>query len=302
MIRGPGPESLLGVTGSPVLVLGAHRSGTSLVTELLERLGVFMGRDLDQNREALFFVRRNEWLLRHAGGSWEEPERILSLLESDERKHEALEVLRRQVTSLHWASFVGRRAWVQSKLGMQRRSPWGWKDPRNAFTAPLWSELLGGARLICVERNGIDASRSLVEREAATTRLRAMLPPPGQLLERGTDPLPFLISGRSWSFDEAFALWERWVEASRRTVDAHAGPSLCLRYEDLLEDPESEIGRLAEFCGLELGPNRDQLVAGLEQERRYAFLTDPDLRDLYEKFRDSTWMRALGYGDLSNSR
>ena len=39
----------------PIVIIGMHRSGTSIVTRMLEQLGLFVGKKKDMNHEALFF-------------------------------------------------------------------------------------------------------------------------------------------------------------------------------------------------------------------------------------------------------
>ena len=60
----------------PVIVVGAHRSGTTMVVEMLEALGLFVGERKDVNHEALFFVRFNEWLMYRSGATWDHPEPV----------------------------------------------------------------------------------------------------------------------------------------------------------------------------------------------------------------------------------
>ena len=42
----------------PVVVIGMHRSGTSIMAMLLDQLGVFMGSSRDQNYESTFFLKK----------------------------------------------------------------------------------------------------------------------------------------------------------------------------------------------------------------------------------------------------
>jgi len=39
----------------PIVIIGMHRSGTSIVTRMLGQLGLFVGKKKDMNHEALFF-------------------------------------------------------------------------------------------------------------------------------------------------------------------------------------------------------------------------------------------------------
>ena len=54
---------------NPVVVVGMHRSGTSLVSRILDDCGVMMGKDLQEDHESLFFIGLNEWIYDNAGAS-----------------------------------------------------------------------------------------------------------------------------------------------------------------------------------------------------------------------------------------
>ena len=58
---------------NPVVVVGMHRSGTSLVSRILDDCGVMMGKDLQEDHESIFFISLNEWIYGNAGASWERP-------------------------------------------------------------------------------------------------------------------------------------------------------------------------------------------------------------------------------------
>src|SRR3990172_2296953 len=58
---------------NPIIVMGMHRSGTSLVAEILRALGVFLGHRLDEHTESIFFTNINDWLLGLAHASWDHP-------------------------------------------------------------------------------------------------------------------------------------------------------------------------------------------------------------------------------------
>lgn len=39
----------------PVIIIGMHRSGTSMISRMIEALGLFQGKEKDPNNEAFFF-------------------------------------------------------------------------------------------------------------------------------------------------------------------------------------------------------------------------------------------------------
>ena len=66
----------------PVLVVGMHRSGTSLLARLLAEMGLCLGPDLTPLYESRFFRRLNQEILGRAGASWTRPRRARRFLSS----------------------------------------------------------------------------------------------------------------------------------------------------------------------------------------------------------------------------
>ena len=58
---------------APIIFIGMHRSGTSMLGRLLESLGLFAGTRKDPNNEAVFFQQINDWLLTQCGARWDMP-------------------------------------------------------------------------------------------------------------------------------------------------------------------------------------------------------------------------------------
>src|SRR5690606_17064701 len=58
---------------SPIVVIGMHRSGTRLLVEILDKLGVFMGADRQGDSESVTFMLINEGILHQCGAFWSEP-------------------------------------------------------------------------------------------------------------------------------------------------------------------------------------------------------------------------------------
>ena len=134
-----------------VIVLGMHRSGTSLVASMLEAMGVDMGErlmpaSLDNPHgyyEDLDFYEMNEAILEEAGGSWWRPPSAQAI-------EAAGEALKYPIGRL-----VNERDW--KKL-------WGWKDPRTCLTAGLYHSHLDDARYVVVRRDRPAIIASLLKR------------------------------------------------------------------------------------------------------------------------------------------
>lgn len=155
-----------------VIITGMHRSGTSLVTGLLQKCGLYLGANLisglADNPKGHFedrtFVRINDALLAINGGSWHTPPKEV------------------RITERIWGDMLRFVAsWPSNK-------PVGWKDPRACLTLHLWARAVAHEgqelRVVAVNRrfdeiaaslkirNGFAEERS---RELAFTYMREMM-------------------------------------------------------------------------------------------------------------------------------
>ncbi len=287
----------------PVIVAGPPRSGTTLVVRLLEQLGLFTGVRRDPNLESYFFLRRNEWVLRRLGGAWDRPGPARERLQQGTDLEDVCTVLERELGSLRFAGFSGLASMVLGRGTRTDARPWGWKDPRNTFTFDAWARLFPEARLILLERNGVDVAQSLLSREQAARQdgesaASRRSEPSGDRLLRWSEPLePYVVhSHRCGSWEGAFELWEEYAEAGRALYESYAGPKLRVRFETLLAEPLATLEGLAEFCGLAAAEHELRAVSQvMERDRSSSFLRDPALRERYQAVKDTPWMRALGY-------
>jgi hypothetical protein len=137
-----------------VVVLGMHRSGTSLVARVLNLLGVYLGADdhlmpADEYNPRGFWEHQaitelNEEVLARLGGSWREPPKQPPGWErSDE-----FEDLRARAVDIVSNEFSD-------------RAVWGWKDPRTCLTLPFWRYLVPRLRFVLCLRNPVDVAHSL---------------------------------------------------------------------------------------------------------------------------------------------
>ena len=164
----------------PVILIGMHRSGTSLLAQLLEALGLFTGWRRAPNHEAGFFNRYNAWLLSSAGGRWDTPGAIDHLLADAEGRALAVDYLRAKLSGPAAVEFLGPRRALRWRSLEAIGEPWGWKDPRTTVTLPIWLELFPGARVLHLVRNGVDVAESLHRRQSGWPRAgpRPFPPPP----------------------------------------------------------------------------------------------------------------------------
>jgi len=100
------------------VVMGMHRTGTTFLTQCLERSGVAMGGSKDKYRENPAFSLINRTILNAAGGGWESGVVPLPLEN----------VLKQQ------GKFDDR---IKATIAHHKKHLWGFKDPRTALTIRL---------------------------------------------------------------------------------------------------------------------------------------------------------------------
>ena len=194
-------------TQTIVTVLGMHRSGTSLVTRLLNLMGVFLGAADDlmpasEHNERGYWehtaiVSLNDEILHRCGGNWHQPPKLVDGWAFDPH----LASLRQSARSL-----------VAETFGDQ--PIWGWKDPRTCLTLPFWRTIVLPTHIVICLRNPLEVVHSIQKSE-------------------------------NLSFDHASHLWLTYVSSSLRYSQGFK--RFVLFYEDLMQNPQQYITRLAHF-------------------------------------------------------
>lgn len=286
---------------TPIILTGMHRSGTSLLTRMLERLGLFVGARTESHREATFFLNLNRWLLQQAGGRWDYPDPIDHLLAADDARRRSIEYLRDHCESFRRIEYVGLDRFLDDSATWRFDRPWGWKDPRNTYTLPIWREVFPGAKTVYIERDGVDVADSLYRRnESSSAKWRLVH---DALHDSLAAPIYGIWRRRRQGFETSqrcaqrascLSLWRQYVERGRRHVEALGDDAMAVEYEDLLRAPAEELERLADFCGLDVDRRRIAEVAGIvDVSRVRAWREDEELRDFAEKHREV--LAEVGY-------
>ncbi len=277
---------------SPVVVIGMHRSGTRLAAQILERLGVFMGADQQGDSESVTFMLINEGILHQCSAFWSEPMSAHFALSQPEIA-ENLAASTRQTLTARFGAFVGQSGWRPASTPEESR-PFGWKDPRNTFTLPVWKQIFPHLRVLHIVRHGVDVAASLARRHAAALREATGEPVPGALTVIRDHALGVLSSRRGWTLAEALTMWEQYVEKARIEMADLKDRSLEIRFEDLLERPAEVIPTVARFCGVADSAADPAAYEDLEAGRAYAFRRDSELVAFAETAHDA--LERFGYG------
>lgn len=287
----------------PVIIIGMHRSGTSLVCRLLEQAGLFVGRELDPNHEAIFFVQLNQWLMSASGGSWVHPTAMHEFLADDALRDIAADYCGRMVRGPRTRGFLGLSSYLRQRSLHRLDVPWGWKDPRNTFTLPIWLSVFPEARIVHVKRHGVDVAQSLVTRwqkdigraqefMAGTTPTSRRFTKRGFRGPKGIGPSS---APRCRSLDTAFDLWEEYIAEASAHVKTMGDRAMEFRYEDLLAGDGGDLWPdLLAFCGLHTdNASLSQLPEGVKRDRASAYLSNDALAEFSESV--ATRLAAFGY-------
>jgi hypothetical protein len=191
-----------------LIIVGFHRSGTSLLTQLLHRAGLFVGDEL------LGAMPSNPY------GHFEDME-VLQL-------HRA--ILERHGDDWQWDSafpfYIGPDHWAEMRSFTRRRNiahrDWGFKDPRACLFLGQWKYLIPDARIVVVYRDPGECVRSMESRHAAA-------------LIRGDRPV-----ARHRRFftepDHGLRLWDTYNRAVVSFVREHEEDCLVLPFTRLTEN------------------------------------------------------------------
>jgi len=161
----PSPDLPAALEG--VVILGMHRSGTSLITRLVSLMGLALCRDDDLfvgqrpnprgHWESKSLVGFNNGLLEELDATWFCPPSL-----------SAEDVSR--MLDRHAAEALAKFQHTHPKR------PWVWKDPRTCVLLPFWSAVLGGrAAYVLVVRHPLEVSDSLARRNGYSPQVSLAL-------------------------------------------------------------------------------------------------------------------------------
>ncbi|HLK58336.1 MAG TPA: sulfotransferase [Chthonomonadaceae bacterium] len=277
----------------PIIIIGMHRSGTSLVAGMLTALGIFVDpaapppkpgetptppskqQRRDGYGEATFFRLLNDMVLARSGASWDHVEPFLHNRGSSWMTRTNLFLMKRHMQRRFPSDFLGPMpAWASGN--------WGWKDPRNSMTLPYWLRLFPQARILHVRREPENVAASLMRRVSAPEtqpvvqgeRLKALgkrlvLHPSGVAASVGRRlGLPTQSAGRQGSVSEreyCLYLSDLYVQECLR-YRALGNRYMEVEYEEILCDPISNTLRMACFAEAQTSEARILQAARLVQK------------------------------------
>jgi hypothetical protein len=279
----------------PVLILGMHRSGTSLLARCLERLGLFIGAKTNFSSEALFFLRLNDWMLAQGHSRWDN---LYCLKFADEfYREQMVRVAKMHLGGPNRAEFLGR--WKAFRYHDIRDIdfPWGWKDPRNTFTIDVWKEIFPEAKVLHIYRNPLDVAASLKTREERKTFTLTRKIRKNERTLKGF--VEYIHSMRVRDPREGVKLWKEYVTKAFSLESQLSGRILHIKYEDLLTRHTEIFNQIVSFIGLKSRPEDiSSLRLHIRSDRKFTFLGNDSLVGLYHEIKSNDLMVRLGYNSI----
>jgi hypothetical protein len=270
----------------PVILLGMHRSGTSLTARLLQDAGIFMGDHLTVNEEPPTFQQINRRIFSNAGAGWSNVAPVIKSMGSHQFIERQLAGISEQLFAQGTIiQFLGSERWQEL---LQTKTPiWGWKDPYTTITFPIWLEIFPQARIVHIIRNGIDVAISMHRRTVKVKR-QWWKWWWYQLKGYGSSTL---------NFNHCFRLWEAYVSfVLEQKVRFLPGQYFEMHYEDLLAEPEDQLQRLFDFLALSVDQNQLQSsLSKINQGRLNNAQRAVQYRDQIPGLINSALMSRLGY-------
>ena len=226
------------------VVLGMHKSGTTLVAKMLHASGINMGESIDESADysaGNHYERQSTADINHLllEGCLTPPSRLFGFARTtDSGPHYPSLSRVRALPNAVRPDDERRMEDVIASCSRQHQD-WGFKDPRTCLTYPLWRSRLGPHRVIAVYRG--------IRPVLSHYRVNGL----GQV--------------DVWRSHQVLTTWMRYNEEIVRACRQPGVPSLVVRYERLMDD-ERERQRLAAFVGRPLADVRTNASPARDRE------------------------------------
>ena len=244
-----------------VIIAGFHRSGTSLLAQLMHHAGLYLGEELlgaSRHNPFGFFedveiIDIHDTILADNGRSWQSTTELIPFVNDDVWRRMERLIARRQA--------LGR--------------PWGFKDPRVCLFLPLWKHLVPDARLVATYRDPGASALSLERRHAQDLVIRG-----GGAAEN------------HWRFfrepDHALRLWVVHNRALLRSIRAFGDDAIVTSFT-ALEANHDIIGEVNTRWNVGLDPLPPATIfdpGAITADRPEYWSDDPVLRNEVERIWD----------------
>ena len=274
---------------TPFVVIGMHRSGTSLVSRILDKSGIMMGKDLQTDHESKFFIQLNKWIYQNAGADWARPKALEELIDYAPARKQVEEYLRIRIASSSSKKFSGRNL----KNGLfDMDSKWGWKDPRNGPSLPIWKDIWPEMKIIHVVRHGVGVAASLHSRSLKNwTEDEGRFKKWTKMYKWRSSKSPIRKGQRAATLSHALEFWAEQMDVEKKVIQPYENV-LEIRYEDLLTSPAVVLKDIWNYIGKETDEKLlREIETMVDYSRAFAYKQNEELsvfaqenKSILEKF------------------
>jgi hypothetical protein len=197
------------INNGPFIVGGVGGSGTRVVASILEKLGLFMGHNLNKSKDNLSFTNVSKFLIQNLNLPIKE---LISQEQPLLKEHDQL---------------------LNHHFMLSNKKQWGWKVPGNFFHLHQLIKFYNkNIYYIHIIRNGLDMAYSQNQNQLNNYGRHFNI-------ETNKMPLP-LASLRYWIYANQYAI--------NTATELFANKFLLIKYEELCEHPKKIIGLINKFC------------------------------------------------------
>ena len=239
---------------NPIIISGMHRSGTSLITNILNDNDIFIGSKVDENNESIFFQRINKWILSCIGSSWDNPITLSDLNDDDIYLlcNKIKIVLNNRIAR---SLYFGKYALLSKNTFYNQTSHWLWKDPVNIFTLPVWIKLFPDSKIVNIVRHPLDVSLSIVNRQKKIKKIdkNSLFPNfisfllPLLSINKGNVLRSFNVN----SINDALDLYYKYFLQIEDNLSKYDN-IYNIRFEDLISDSQIVLKNLFKFLNIHI--------------------------------------------------
>ncbi len=254
---------------SPIIIIGCHRSGTSIFTTILKENGCFMGHDTYAHDESFCFLQLNATLLQMAHANWHSPSNFAQnySLHLDQLYRKAKGTTN---TPNFLYKYTGGFNYFASKKALQ----WGWKDPRSTITLPIWLRLFPNAKILHIYRHGFDVANSIYNREIKRS------------------PTSPVYSENCTTMKGAYKLWQEYENQALAYKQIIPSENyLSIPYEMLLLETGLELNKISSFLDISIDPTK----VTLDKKKAFAFKNDQFILNELREMSSDALLTKLGY-------
>ena len=245
-------------------------SGTRAIAQVLIQAGIFMGNDLNNSNDNLFFTRllkNPEW---YKNASLDEKnKRLLSFKRYMENGKISLKDLivyyKSGYTNPTHSSELEFYINVFKLLFSKEisRDVWGWKEPNTQIYVSEIFNLFPNLKYIHVLRNGLDMAFSNNKQQLKNWGWKYKID----------------LTGKETKNELAVKQLDYWIESTRDVIAKSKGFEnrfLLVKHSDFCSNPKKEIDRILQFCEI--------TISSAKLKELYDIPVTPDSADRYKNY------------------